>query len=176
MTEEKETPETPEAESEAPEEEAQAEAPKEKAESETPEEEAEAEAPEEKAEAEAAEEEAQAEAPEEKAQAPAVERYTRGQLQRLTTKKLREIGIELGEISGVHGMKKDELVDAIFSIRGIEEADATAEVSVDKTALKSEIKDLKALREDALKAGNEVELKRVRKRIKRLKRALRRAS
>ena len=151
-------------------------------EKETPEAE-EAEAPEEKAEAEAPEEKAEAEAPEEKAEAekPATKsseaRYTRGQLQRLTTTKLREIALELGDVVGVHGMKKDELTDAIFELRGVEDADAdAAEASIDKSALKSEIRELKVRRDTALESGDSVELKRVRKRIKRLKRTLRQAS
>lgn len=171
MTDEKETPEAQEA--EAPEE--KAEAPEEKAEAEAAEEKPEeAEAPEEKAEAEAPEEKAEAEKP---AKKPAEVRYTRGQLQRLTTKKLREIALELGDVVGVHGMKKDELTEAIFKLRGREETDADAdEPSIDKSALKSEIRELKVRRDTALESGDSVELKRVRKRIKRLKRTLRQAS
>lgn len=127
--------------------------------------------------AEAGEPEAEAQAPKEAAKTEKDERYTRSQLQRLTTKKLREIGLELGEVVGVHGMKKDELVEAIFKLRGAEEGEGTAEpAAVDKGAIKSEIRELKALRETALQVGNAFELKRVRKRIKRLKRVLRRAS
>jgi DNA-nicking Smr family endonuclease len=165
VTEEKETPEAEE--TETPAETAEAEAPEETAEAEAPEETAEA--PAEAAEAEAAEKPAETKEPKE-------ERYTRQQLQRLTTTKLREIAFELGEVVGVHGMKKDELVEAVFQLRGIEEADAVAEVSIDKTAIKSEIRELKALRDSALETGNALELKRVRKRIKRLKRALRKVS
>lgn len=174
MTEEKETPEAEE--TETPAESTEAETPEETAEAEAPEETAEAEAPEETAEAPA--EAAEAEATEKPAETkePKEERYTRQQLQRLTTTKLREIAFELGEVVGVHGMKKDELVDAVFKLRGIEEADAVAEVSIDKTAIKSEIRELKAIRDSALETGNALELKRVRKRIKRLKRALRKVS
>jgi sulfite reductase alpha subunit-like flavoprotein len=149
VTEEKEAPET--------------ETPEETAEAETPQEAAEAEVSEEKTEEEAEE---KAEAEKKPKESKKVERYTRHQLQRLTTKKLREIAFELGEVTGVHGMKKDELVDAIFSLRGIETAEDAAEPSVDKSAIKTEI----------LEAGDAIELKRVRKRIKRLKRVLRRAS
>lgn len=168
MTEEKETPEVEE--TEAPGGTAEAEAPEETAEAEAAEEQVEA--PAEAAEAEEAE---AAEKPK-KAEKPEIDRYTRAQLQRLTTTKLREIALELGEVVGVHGMKKDELVDAIFELRGIEEADATAEVSVDKSSIKSEIRELKVRRDSALELGNAFELKRVRKRIKRLKRALRKVS
>ena len=126
-------------------------------------------------EAEAREEpvEVKAEAPEESSEE---ERYTRNQLQRLTTKKLREIALGLGEIVGVHGMKKDELVDAIFELRGIEEIEGAPEPTIDKSALKSEIRELKALRDSAIEAGDALELKRVRKRIKKLKRVLRKVS
>lgn len=161
MTEEKEMSEEETPKEEAPEEAAEAEAPPEEAEAEAP--------PEEAAE--------KAEPEEPKAEEPKKEqRYTRHQLQRLTTKKLREIAMELGEVTGVHGMKKDELVDAIFAVRGREVSEDAQEPSIDKSAIKSEIRDLKARRDSALTAGDALELKRVRKRIKRLKRALRKAS
>ncbi|MFQ6673074.1 MAG: Rho termination factor N-terminal domain-containing protein [Candidatus Tectimicrobiota bacterium] len=119
-----------------------------------------------------------AEAVEEVAEAetPAAERYSRRQLQQMTVKKLRDLALELGEVAGVHGMKKDELVEAIFALRGLEEAEAVAVLDVDKSAIKQEIRDLKERRASALEAGDATELKRVRQRIKRLKRALRKAS
>ncbi|MEE8209659.1 MAG: Rho termination factor N-terminal domain-containing protein [bacterium] len=184
MTDEKETPEAGdnETEAEVAEEVAEAEATEEAAEGEAAGEVAEVEATEETAVGEAVEEVAQAEeaveVPEKVAGAETAKeaRYTRGQLQQMTIKKLRDIALELGDIPGVHGMKKDELVESIFALRGQEGAEGALALAVDKTAIKQEIRGLKELRTSALEVGDAAELKRVRKRIKRLKRTLRKAS
>ncbi|MCH6567979.1 MAG: transcription termination factor Rho [Nitrospinae bacterium] len=123
------------------------------------------------AEAEAAEEVAEA-----KAEPPTEKRYTRRQLEHMTAKRLRDLALDLKEIAGVHGMKKGELVEAIFTLRGVEEAEGVSAFAVDKGAIKQEIRQLKGLRTSALEAGDSNELKRVRNRIKRLKRTLRKVS
>ena len=164
MTDEKETPEVEETEAEA-------EAAEETAEEEVTEEVAEGEVAEEAAEAEAAEEVAEA-----KDEPPKEKGYTRRQLEHMTAKRLRDLALDLKEISGIHGMKKDELVEAIFALRGVEEAEGVSALAVDKGAIKQEIRQLKGLRTSALEAGDSIELKRVRNRIKRLKRTLRKVS
>ena len=123
------------------------------------------------AEAEAAEEVAEA-----KAEPPTEKRYTRRQLEHMTAKRLRDLALDLKEIAGVHGLKKGELVEAIFALRGVEEAEGVSAFAVDKGAIKQEIRQLKGLRTSALEAGDSTELKRVRNRIKRLKRTLRKVS
>ena len=40
-------------------------------------------------------------------------------LDRMTAKELREHALTLGEIVGVHGMNKEELIAAIKEIKGI---------------------------------------------------------
>ena len=42
-------------------------------------------------------------------------------LEKMTVKALREIGKEIPEITGVHGMKKEELIVAINEARGIKD-------------------------------------------------------
>jgi len=42
-------------------------------------------------------------------------------LEKMTVKALREIGKEIPEITGVHGMKKEELIVAIKEARGIKD-------------------------------------------------------
>ena len=42
-------------------------------------------------------------------------------LEKMTVKALREIGKEMPEITGVHGMKKEELIVAIKEARGIKD-------------------------------------------------------
>ncbi len=164
MTDEKETPEVDETEAEA-------EAAEETAEEEVTEEVAEGEVAEEVAEAETAEEVAEA-----KAEPPPEKGYTRRQLEHMTAKRLRDLALDLKEIAGIHGMKKGELVEAIFALRGVEEAEGVSAFAVDKGAIKQEIRQLKGLRTSALEAGDSTELKRVRNRIKRLKRTLRKVS
>ena len=111
-----------------------------------------------------------------KAEPPTEKRYTRRQLEHMTAKRLRDLALDIKEIAGVHGMKKGELVEAIFTLRGVEEAEGVSAFAVDKGAIKQEIRQLKGLRTSALEAGNSTELKRVRNRIKRLKRTLRKVS
>ncbi len=123
------------------------------------------------AEAEAAEETAEA-----KDEPPPEKRYTRRQLEHMTAKRLRDLALDLKEIAGVHGLKKGELVEAIFALRGVEEAEGVSAFAVDKGAIKQEIRQLKGLRTSALEAGDSTGLKRVRNRIKRLKRTLRKVS
>ena len=123
------------------------------------------------AEAEAAEETAEA-----KDEPPPEKRYTRRQLEHMTAKRLRDLALDLKEIAGVHGLKKGELVEAIFTLRGVEEAEGVSAFAVEKGAIKQEIRQLKGLRTSALEAGDSTELKRVRNRIKRLKRTLRKVS
>ena len=94
----------------------------------------------------------------------------------MTAKRLRDLALDLKEIAGVHGLKKGELVEAIFALRGVEEAEGVSAFAVDKGAIKQEIRQLKGLRTSALEAGDSTELKRVRNRIKRLKRTLRKVS
>ena len=42
-------------------------------------------------------------------------------LEKMTVKALREIAKEIPEITGVHGMKKEELLVAINEVRGVKE-------------------------------------------------------
>ncbi len=47
-------------------------------------------------------------------------------LDKMTAKELRELAINIPDISGVHGMNKDELVSAIKKSRGIVEEKISA--------------------------------------------------
>ncbi len=97
------------------------------------------------AEAEAAEETAET-----KDEPPPEKRYTRRQLEHMTAKRLRDLALDLKEIAGIHGMKKGELVEAILTLRGVEEAEGVSAFAVDKGAIKQEIRQLKGLRTSAL--------------------------
>jgi len=104
-------------------------------------------------------------------------------LERLTITKLREIALEMEEIKGVYGMSKEELIKAIRGARGeepvvIEKRPAAKKprAAVPKTELKHQVKELKKLREESLANKDKLQVARHRKRIKKLKRMLRRAS
>ena len=100
------------------------------------------------------------------------------ELQKMTVVKLRQEAMEHGGISGVSGMSKAELVEALAEGLGIDtNAPArlvSAKISGDKAVLKSEIRTLKNARDEALAASDESGLHRARIDIKRRKRALRR--
>lgn len=100
------------------------------------------------------------------------------ELQKMTVVKLRQEAMQHGGISGVSGMSKAQLVEAMAELLGIDAKTpartATAKISGDKSVLKKEIRSLKATRDEALSAGDANSLNRARLDIKRRKRALRR--
>ena len=75
---------------------------------------------------------------------------------------------------GVMSMKKDVLVQHLAEAMGIEEPKKVVE-GIDKAAVKAKIQEHKALRQQALEAGNHEELRVQRRKIHRLKRQLRKA-
>ncbi len=96
-------------------------------------------------------------------------------LQKMTVKKLKEEGLKHSQLSGVHSMKKDELVSALAEVLGIElsEDETKARFAASKLKLKDEIKKFKDLRNKALESKDKVQLKKARYHIKKLKRELR---
>ena len=103
---------------------------------------------------------------------------TRHELQKMTVVKLREEALKYPDLTGVHGMKKAELVDALAKLMGLPEEEKThKKVKVkkgqSKQNLKKTIQGLKEKRAEAIKSKDAKDLKLTRKKIKRLKRALR---
>ena len=104
---------------------------------------------------------------------------SRAELERLTTPKLRELALEkYPNLTGVSGMKKEELLEAIIAeevrlgMRPKEEGrQATANMGV--TQLKAAIRTLKRTRDAALQGKDRAGLAAARERIKRMKRRLR---
>jgi hypothetical protein len=73
-------------------------------------------------------------------------------LDKMTATELRKYALELGEISGVHGMNKEELLSAIKKVKGIEkEGKAVETVSV--RDLKEKARELRAKKLEAIVAG-----------------------
>ena len=104
----------------------------------------------------------------------------RADLEKLTTPKLRELAIaQFPTITGVSGMKKEELVEAIIGeevrlgLRPKEEQPAQATATMGAGQLKTAIRGLKAARSAALGGKDRAGLKASRLKIKRMKRRLR---
>jgi hypothetical protein len=104
----------------------------------------------------------------------------RADLEKLTTPKLREFALEKypTSITGVSGMKKEELVEAIIAeevrlgLRPKEEKQQ-ATATMDIVQLKTAIRSLKQERDAALQGKDSAGVGRARLRIKRMKRQLR---
>ena len=98
-------------------------------------------------------------------------------LEKMTVKDLREMAKEIPEISGVHGMKKDELIVAIKEAKGIQDEpvkkSADSAVSASVSEIKTKIKALKAQRQAALEASDKKMATICRRRISRLKKKTR---
>lgn len=100
------------------------------------------------------------------------------ELQRLTVVKLREEALKHEGITGVNGMNKDRLIEALAPVFGIDlEAETRAireRLAANKGVLKKEIVSLKNQRDDALAEHDAEVVSQVRKDIKKRKRSLRR--
>lgn len=97
-------------------------------------------------------------------------------LDKMTAKELRELGLSLGSIVGVHGMNKLELVAAIKEARGIVDQGGTGKAGIDVRSIKAKIKELKVKRMDAKEAGNNKMVDALRRRISNLKKRTRRVA
>jgi hypothetical protein len=103
-------------------------------------------------------------------------------LDKMTVKELREVAAEIPEITGAHGMKKDDLLVAIKKAKGIEDEKPKSDAKPKKAGggeemnVKHKIKLFKTKRGDALAAGDMKAAKIFRRRINRLKKKSRRAA
>jgi hypothetical protein len=103
-------------------------------------------------------------------------------LDKMTVTELREVAKEIPEITGVHGMKKPELLAAIKQAKGIEDdtpkktGPPKPKVRVPKATLKAMIRDLKARRRQALEDKDKQMAERYRRKISKLKKKTRQAA
>ena len=96
-------------------------------------------------------------------------------LEKMTAKELRELGLTMPEVSGVHGMNKAELIAAINKARGVREGKKAG--GADVREIKQQIKTLKVKRSEALDSGAEKkDLGKLRRKISRLKKKTRKAA
>jgi len=96
-------------------------------------------------------------------------------LEKMTVKELREMAKDIPGVTGVHAMKKDELIVEIKKAKGIkDEPIKKADASI--ADLKQKIKTLKAQRREALEAKDKKKATIFKRRISRLKKKTRRAA
>jgi hypothetical protein len=104
-------------------------------------------------------------------------------LEKMTAIELRDYALKNHpDITGVHAMKKEELIVAIKKARGEEVKEVhkkkkpVGKVKLDKKALKEKIRALKAEKDKALQSKDRKALVKLRKRIKKYKRMTKRAA
>lgn len=93
-------------------------------------------------------------------------------LEKMTTPDLKELAKAIPDLTGVHGMKKEELIAALRQSKGIEVKTARGAGETVR-ALKHKIKALKVKRAEALAAQDRRAATLARKRIARLKKKTR---
>ena len=96
-------------------------------------------------------------------------------LNKMTSKELREIALQLPETSGVHGMNKPEMVEAINKSRGIEQKTKTG-TDTSVRNIKKKIKELKIKCEAVLESNDKKMITIYKRKINRLKKKTRRAA
>ncbi|MGE5256000.1 MAG: Rho termination factor N-terminal domain-containing protein [Hyphomicrobiales bacterium] len=96
-------------------------------------------------------------------------------LEKMTTTDLRELAKGLEGVSGVHGMKKEELIEALRKSKGIE-VEKTKKSSDTVHTLKQRIRSMKVKRAAAIEAKDRKLATIIRRRISRLKKKTRRVA
>jgi hypothetical protein len=103
-------------------------------------------------------------------------------LDKMTVKELKEVALEIPEITGVHGMNKSDLLSAIKAAKGIEdEVKKKGSGTVQKGSgtvreIKQKIKALKIKRNEATEEKNSKMATIYRRRISRLKKKARKVA
>ena len=108
--------------------------------------------------------------------------FTEKSLDKMTVTELREIALEIPGITGVHGMKKPELLEAVKAAKGIVDeprkkaGPPKPKVQVPKADLKAMIRELKSKRRQALEQKDSKLAGLYRRKISRLKKKTRKAA
>ncbi len=74
-------------------------------------------------------------------------------LEKMTATELRKYALDLGEITGVHGMNKEELLAAIKKVKGIKDEGKKKAEAVSVRELKEKAKEMRAKKLEAMEAG-----------------------
>ncbi|MBE9545076.1 MAG: Rho termination factor N-terminal domain-containing protein [Proteobacteria bacterium] len=83
-------------------------------------------------------------------------------LEKMTVKALREMAKEIPEITGVHGMKKEELIVAINEVRGAKEETAKEETVKEETVKEETVKE-ETVKEETVKTDKSIKATPVKK-------------
>ena len=97
-------------------------------------------------------------------------------LDKMTATELRKYALDLGEITGVHGMNKEELLAAVKEVKGIKDEGKSAE-KVSMRDLKEKAREMRAKKQEAMAGGaprKKVDI--LRKKANRMKKRTRRAA
>lgn len=104
-------------------------------------------------------------------------------LDKMTAKELREVALKIPEITGVHAMKKEDLLAAIKQARGIPDEETAskkkakvAKGAVSVQALKLQIRRLKDEKAKACQGNDKARTDILRRRINRLKKRTRKVA
>lgn len=98
-------------------------------------------------------------------------------LDKMTATELRKYALDLGEITGVHGMNKEELLAAVKQVKGIVDEGKKAVKKVNMRELKQKVKELRALKAEAYEAGeSNKKINILRRRMNRLKKRTRKVA
>lgn len=98
------------------------------------------------------------------------------QLQKMTVKDLRKFALGIEGITGVHVMKKEELIEAIKDAKGIEDKPTEKIAAEHISAMKRQIKELRTKKEEAHESGDKKQIKILQRKINKLKKKTRRAA
>ncbi|MFI5331980.1 MAG: transcription termination factor Rho [Desulfobaccales bacterium] len=97
-------------------------------------------------------------------------------LDKMTATELRKYAMDLGEISGVHGMNKEELLSAIKEVKGIKD-EGKAVKTVNVRELKEKAQAARAKKLEGIAGGaSRKQVDALRKKANRLKKRTRKAA
>ncbi len=98
-------------------------------------------------------------------------------LEKMTATELRKYALDLGEITGVHGMNKEELLAAIKEVKGMAEEGKKHVEAVNVRELKEKAKEARTKKMEAIAAGEpKKKIDLLRKRANRLKKRTHKAA
>jgi hypothetical protein len=98
-------------------------------------------------------------------------------LDKMTATELRKYALEMGGLTGVHSMNKEELLAAIKQEKGIVDEGKKAVKQVNMRELKQKISELRALKAQAYEAGeSNKKINILRRRMNRLKKRTRKVA
>ena len=97
-------------------------------------------------------------------------------LEKMTASELRDMAINLPEITGASGMNKTELIKAIKKVKGIEDTGRKKQSDVSVRQIKEKIRELKKQRQTCLEQDDKKMADIYRRKISRLKKKTRRVA